>query len=206
MKLGTKTALAMSVTALVAVPAAALANAGTGNPPGLTTSQQHQTQSGSSTSTQSTAEKQCRSERTTMGTAAFSALFQTNKNKHNAFGKCVSKLANQDTADQASAHSTAEKTCRAAQSSDPTGFQQKYGNNTNGRNAFGMCVSSTEKTLAGAMENKQIHAQEQAAKTCHSLQMSNAATFSQTYGTGRNAFGKCVSQHAKSQQTQTSSS
>ena len=39
------------------------------------------------------AEQQCRAQRTGMGAAAFNALYGTNANKSNAFGKCVSKLA-----------------------------------------------------------------------------------------------------------------
>jgi hypothetical protein len=39
------------------------------------------------------AAKACKTERTTLGDAAFKAKYGTNANKSNAFGKCVSKLA-----------------------------------------------------------------------------------------------------------------
>ena len=41
----------------------------------------------------STAAQQCRAERAQMGIAAFNALYGTNHNKSNAFGKCVSQKA-----------------------------------------------------------------------------------------------------------------
>lgn len=37
------------------------------------------------------------------------------------------------------------------------------------------------------------------AKTCRQEQSSDASTFQSDYGSGRDAFGKCVSQHAKQQ-------
>lgn len=39
------------------------------------------------------AAKKCKAERTTLGDAAFTAKYGTNESKSNAFGKCVSKLA-----------------------------------------------------------------------------------------------------------------
>jgi hypothetical protein len=41
------------------------------------------------------AAKQCKAERATIGAAAFAQKYGTNRNKRNAFGKCVSKLARQ---------------------------------------------------------------------------------------------------------------
>lgn len=211
MKLGSKIALASSVAALVALPTGALASTGhgqSGNAAGTSVSQQHKHQGNgaSNASNRSTAEKQCRTERTSMGTAAFEALYGTNQNHRNAFGKCVSKHESQDSTDQASAHNTAEQSCRSERASDPSAFQQKYGTNKNGRNAFGKCVSSHAKALASSLEKQQVQAQDNAAKTCRSMQTSDASTFAQTYGTGRNAFGKCVSQHAQAQEQQSSGS
>ena len=50
------------------------------------------------------ASQQCRTERTGMGTDLFRQTYGTNKNKRNAFGKCVSKTAKaqQQSDDQAS--------------------------------------------------------------------------------------------------------
>jgi hypothetical protein len=61
-------------TAALCVPAFALA--GTPNP-----------------ADKASAAQQCATERTAMGVDAFKALYGTNGNKSNAFGKCVSKLA-----------------------------------------------------------------------------------------------------------------
>jgi hypothetical protein len=79
MKVGSKIALATSVAALSALPAAALANPGHGH--------------GTS---KLTAEKQCRTQLAAMGRSTFDMTFVgsgTNKNKRNAFGKCVSAIA-----------------------------------------------------------------------------------------------------------------
>ena len=43
------------------------------------------------------AAKKCKAERTTLGVEPFKAKYGTNANKANAFGKCVSKLAQQAT-------------------------------------------------------------------------------------------------------------
>ena len=40
-----------------------------------------------------TAQEQCRTERTAMGKDVFAQTYGTNKNRANAFGKCVSKAA-----------------------------------------------------------------------------------------------------------------
>ena len=47
---------------------------------------------GNSTSDPNAAQA-CKTQRTQMGTGAFEATYGTNKNKSNAFGKCVSKTA-----------------------------------------------------------------------------------------------------------------
>jgi hypothetical protein len=207
MKVGSKIALATSVAALVALPAAAVANPGhgqSGNPPGLAKSHQHKSQ-GHGTS-KLTAERQCRAQLTAMGRSTFDMTFAgtgTNKNKRNAFGKCVSKMASQDRADNSSAQSSAEQQCRSQlQSMGQDAFDKKYGTNKNGRNGFGKCVSQNAKQLASSMEQKQVQAQDTAAAACRSAKSSDPTTFSSSYGTGRNAFGKCVSQKAsQGQQT-----
>ena len=48
---------------------------------------------GGNSSAKTSAEKQCRSERTAMGAQTFRDTYGTNKNKKNAFGKCVSQKA-----------------------------------------------------------------------------------------------------------------
>jgi hypothetical protein len=98
-----------------------------------------------------TASQLCRAERgTTDATrAAFATKYGTNKNKKNAFGKCVSQQAKvqraqaEGTANDA-AEVAAAKACsaeRGTTAASRAAFADKYGTNKNKRNAFGKCVS-----------------------------------------------------------------
>jgi hypothetical protein len=138
---------------------------------------------------------QCRAERSAMGEANFKNTYGTNRNKSNAFGKCVSR----QTARREANKKNASKTCRAEQA-DPNfstthggkTFEQYYGTNRNRHNAFGNCVSRK----AQAMTAEQQHAQLNAVATCRAEQRNDPAAFKVKYGTNRNksnAFGKCVS-------------
>lgn len=105
------------------------------------------------TTAKTTAEKLCRAERgTTDATkAAFAQKYGTNKNKKNAFGKCVSKTTaaqkQQDgTAAEDATEVKAAKSCsteRGTTAESLAAFAQKYGTNKNKNNAFGKCVSKT---------------------------------------------------------------
>ena len=106
------------------------------------------------------AAKTCRSEQgTTAATkAAFELKYGTNKNKKNAFGKCVSMAAkaakdqaDQHDADDAADRKRAAKTCadeRGTTTASKTAFAAKYGTNQNKKNAFGKCVSKLAKLQA----------------------------------------------------------
>jgi hypothetical protein len=162
------------VTALLALPAVAVAG------------------SSPSPASQAAAVKQCRSERTLMGLQAFKALYATNATKSNAFGKCVSKLAQQNEQE----HSNAAAQCRAERSADSAAFAAKYGAGPNHRNAFGTCVSTKAKAAAAA----RVEATVNAAKACLAERQADSAAFKTKYGAGpshANAFGKCVSSHVK---------
>jgi hypothetical protein len=138
------------------------------------------------------AAKQCKSERQQMGLDAFKQLYGTNANKSNAFGKCVSKLANQN--EQARSNAAAQ--CRAERSADAAAFKTRYGSGKNGANAFGKCVSSKARTA----EAQQLHATVNAAKQCQTERQADPAAFKAKYGTNANksnAFGKCVSGKVK---------
>ena len=96
----------------------------------------------------------------------------------------------------------AAKECRAERGTDPAtreAFRLKYGTNENKKNAFGKCVS--QRTREEAAERRA--ARSQAAKDCRAERGTDPAmqeAFRQKYGTNpnkRNAFGKCVSTHAK---------
>jgi hypothetical protein len=162
-----------------------------------------------SSSARSAAEKQCRTEQQQMGKTTFKATYGTNKNKSNAFGKCVSHRTTQNTSDQNSSQLSAEKHCRSQQSADPAAFKAKYGTGKNGSNAFGKCVSQTARAMTHQAESQQVSAENNAAKACRSEQSQDPAAFKAKYGTNANksnAFGKCVSQTARAQEQQQSSS
>ncbi len=134
----------------------------------------------------------CRAERTAMGDATFKATYGTNKNKSNAFGKCVSKRA----AGVKAAAANAAKACKAEQAADATAFANKYGTNKNKKNAYGKCVSAKAKEAVAAKTTANVNA----AKACKTERAADPAAFKAKYGTNKtksNAFGKCVSAKAK---------
>ena len=92
---------------------------------------------------------------------------------------------------------SAQRQCRQERAAMGTKtFEQTYGTNKNGRNAFGRCVSHR----ARANQADQAKAQKNAAKQCRSEQQGDPAAFKAKYGTnknGRNAFGKCASATAR---------
>ena len=92
---------------------------------------------------QAAAAKQCSTERTA-NPSAFKLLYGTNANKSNAFGKCVSKLAQQNAKNQTNAAAQ----CRTERDADPAAFAAKYGTGKKHANAFGNCVSGKAKAAA----------------------------------------------------------
>lgn len=118
----------------------------------------------------------CRTSRTAMGAAAFNQLYGTTTNKSNAFGKCVSKTAQAQTANEVNAASKCRLDSTVTSSTDP--------------NAFGKCVATASQSTSAAQEQATVNA----AKSCESeLKSTGAAAFDAKYKT----FGRCVSQHAK---------
>jgi hypothetical protein len=163
----------LAVTAFLALPALAVA----GSPP--------------SPASQAAAVKQCTTERNA-SLAAFKLLYGTPPNRSNAFGKCVSKLAQQNEQE----HSNAAAQCRTERSSDPTAFATTYGTGSKHRNAFGNCVSKKAKAAAAA----RVEATVNAAKSCWTERKADLSAFKGKYGTNAdksNAFGKCVSGKVK---------
>ena len=131
-----------------------------------------------------------------MGVQVFRATYGTNKNKKNAFGKCVAHRTSQNSKTEQKSHDNAVDQCRSEQQADPAAFKTKYGTGKNGANAFGKCVSGKAK----AVEAAQVKATENAAKACWSERKADPAAFKAKYGTGSNkanAFGKCVSGKVK---------
>lgn len=154
------------------------------------------------------AAKACKELRSSMTAEQFKATYGTNKNGKNAFGKCVStwKKAAVD------AKQNAAKDCKAeredpnfAAAHEGKTFEQHYGTNKNGKNAYGKCVSSKSKEEL----DEEVEATENAAKACKAERddpnfaaSHDGKTFAEYYGTNanrKNAFGKCVSTKAKEQ-------
>ena len=99
-----------------------------------------------------------------MGHDAFNALYGTNADKSNAFGKCVAKKATQ----RAKSQSNAVSACRAEQAdttfaADHGGktFNQFYGTGKVGKDALGKCVSSKAKAASGTADANVLDAVKQ---------------------------------------------
>jgi ribosomal protein S17E len=144
------------------------------------------------------AAKFCKALRADMGAEAFKQAYGTNKNKSNAYGKCVSKSAR--TVD--AIHSDAVKACKAEREADRAAFAVKYGTNKNGTNALGKCISKQAHDATVAKQDAIVNA----AKSCKAERTADPAAFRDKYGTNknkRNAFGKCVSKTVKKNETTT---
>jgi len=144
----------------------------------------------------------CRALRTTLGQDVFRLTYGTvQSQRKNAMGRCVSQWAHASQQARVSARAS----CSAEQA-DPNfaashngmSFDQFYGIGPKHRNAFGQCVSSKAKA---SLEQQQT-ATQNAARSCRAERSSmDGAAFRAKYGKNandRNAFGKCVSQLAKS--------
>ncbi|MEA2347288.1 MAG: hypothetical protein QOG62_1075 [Thermoleophilaceae bacterium] len=141
------------------------------------------------------AAKACKAERSAMGAENFALTYGSNKNRKNAFGKCVSRTAREQAAQASTIAANAAKACKAEQAADPVAFTTKYGTNGNGKNAFGKCVSAKADDLQDE-QNAADAAELNAARQCHTEQKADPVAFRTAHGTnknGSNAFGKCVS-------------
>jgi hypothetical protein len=86
------------------------------------------------------AAKYCKAVRTSKGVEAFGTQYGTNKNKKNAFGKCVSQTAKAKAGkdakkDDDAAESKATADCKKQQAADAAKFAKDYKN-------FGQCVKA----------------------------------------------------------------
>ena len=159
------------------------------------------------------AQQDCRTEREQLGEDAFGQKYGTNKNKNNAFGKCVSQSATKNKAEadkqdaeQVATLKNAAQRCKSER--DQMGqepFAQKYGTNKNKNNAFGKCVSQAatkNKAEADKQDAEKLAKLKNAAQRCKAERDGmGQQPFAQKYGTNQNrsnAFGKCVSKTARS--------
>lgn len=150
--------------------------------------------SGDSVQATPTASQNCREQRRAMGMADFRSLYAPTGTPRAAMLAC---LAQQQ---QVSSTETrnASQACRAEREQlGAAAFAEKYGTNANGRNAFGKCVSAL---ASEGVEEEQAETLN-AARVCKAERRQLGVTaFNAKYGTNpnrRNAFGKCVSQHAQ---------
>jgi hypothetical protein len=132
------------------------------------------------------AAKFCKALRADMGAEPFKQAYGTNKNKRNAFGKCVSKQAH--AIDRL--HAQAVKECKAAatQSVSP---QDTPGKGDDKR-ALRECVKQKLRELKAEHRKAIVNA----AKQCKTERTADPVAFRDKYGTNEtksNAFGKCVS-------------
>jgi hypothetical protein len=103
-------------------------------------------------SAEKNAAKKCKELRgtTAQSILAFKELYGMNKNKANAFGKCVSALVKkaEEQAEAQEAKENAAKKCkelRGTTAQNILAFKELYGTNKNKANAFGKCVSKLAK-------------------------------------------------------------
>jgi hypothetical protein len=146
------------------------------------------------------ASKQCKMLRASMGEKAFNEAYGTNSNRSNAFGKCVSKRAKATERASKKAKTNASKECKAEHAADHVAFAAKYGKGKNGKNAHGKCVSGKAKAEKAKTVEAEVEATVSASKACRAERAADKDAFARKYGTNkhkRNAFGKCVSHHAK---------
>ena len=128
------------------------------------------------------------------------------KANHHSFSRCVAQKTAEEESEETTAHKNAAKECKAEREADPVAFQQTYGNNENGSNAYGKCVSKKAKENKEAADAKDEERDEvtiNSARQCRAAQKEDPDAFRNTYGTGerkRNAFGKCVSQKSRAKQ------
>jgi hypothetical protein len=97
-----------------------------------------------------------------------------------AFGKCVRQVAKDMAALRKAARQETREECAGLKGKDRRD-----------------CVRSNQAELKAARKEARRD-WVNAAKTCRELE-ENDASYGDNYGTGKNAFGKCVSEHAKAQ-------
>src|SRR5215213_1868113 len=142
--------------------------------------------------------KQCKAER-----GKTKATRQAFKARYHSFSRCVRQNAAEEHAENQAALKAATKDCKAERADDNfpathdgKTFQQFYGSNKNGKNAYGKCVSTKAHEQKAAKDADD--AEEGAAERSDSGFPAghDGKTFEEFYGTNRNkrnAFGKCVS-------------
>jgi hypothetical protein len=148
------------------------------------------------------AKQQCSSER-----GKTKATREAFRAEYGSRARCIRENAAEEEAEGETAHKNAAKECKAERN-DPSfadrhegeTFEEFYGDNKNGKNAYGKCVSSkatAQKDEMDAEDAEEARDQKNAAKRCAAERRKiGDEAFAKQYGTNpnrRNAFGKCVS-------------
>jgi hypothetical protein len=152
------------------------------------------------------AKQQCKAER-----GQSPATHEAFKAKYHTFARCARQNAAEEERENEAAHDNAAKRCKAERA-DPgfaaahggKTFEEFYGTNENGKNAYGKCVSEKAKEQKAEMDAEdQEDADEfkNAAKECAAERKKiGVEAFAAEHGTNgnkRNAFGKCVARKTK---------
>jgi hypothetical protein len=116
-----------------------------------------------------------------------------------AAAACAAPALASSSADQRAAHKQAVKTCKAMHKSlTRAEFKALYG-----KNGVAHCVKKETHENTVEQQQAQEQAHQNASQQCRQERTADPAAFTQKYGTGKNgknAFGKCVSQHAQQQE------
>lgn len=124
--------------------------------------------------------KQCHAERAAAESKAnFLAVGDPD---YKNFGDCVRRGAKEEAAERRAARAAARAEC----ASEPKG---------RARAACIKAKTKANKAEADAQDQERVNA----AKACRAEQTAPESTFATDYGTGKNAFGKCVSKKAQAQ-------
>jgi hypothetical protein len=147
------------------------------------------------------AKQQCKAER-----GRSPATHEAFKAKYHSFDRCARQNAAEEENENEAAHDNAAKRCKAeradpdfAAAHEDKTFEEFYGTNENGKNAYGKCVSNKAKEQKAEMDaedQEDVDEFKNAAQECAAERKKiGVEVFAAEHGTNRNkrnAFGKCV--------------
>jgi len=153
---------------------------------------------GQPTAQDKSASEACKAQRNAIGMNAFRLLYAPTASPKAAMDACLSQQAQLVSGEE----KNAAKACKAERGTTPeskAAFNLEYGTNDNKKNAFGKCVSSKVADEVADQQQATLNAAK-ACKTERGTTTASKSAFETKYGTNakKNAFGKCVSQKAKS--------
>jgi hypothetical protein len=152
------------------------------------------------------AKQQCKVER-----GHSPATYEAFKAKYHSFSRCARHNAAEEENENEAAHDNAAKQCKAeradsgfAAAHEDETFEEFYGTNENGKNAYGKCVSNKAKKQKAEMDaedHEDADDFKNAAGECAAERKAiGVEAFAAEHGTNgnkRNAFGKCVASNTE---------